>query len=147
MQLFQPSRRPGDGEDRLNASERRTVMRRALRFSLIFVLVMAAPASARQAATAKSSQAKPSAAPVNLNTASQAELEALPGVGPATAKKIIAGRPYAAVADLAKAGVAKNTIEKITPMVTVGAPAAAPAKPGATAAPPPAPAHDARPTH
>lgn len=72
------------------------------------------------------------AAQVDINSASQADLEKLPGVGEATAKKIIAGRPYQAVGDLAKAGVPKNTIQKITPMVTVG-----PAAPAAQAAPAP----------
>ena len=42
---------------------------------------------------------------IDLNKATAEELEELPGVGPATAKKIIAGRPYSKVDDLAKAGV------------------------------------------
>ena len=81
-------------------------------------------------------QAAKSAAPaakVDLNAASQAELEKLPGVGEATAKKIIAGRPYQAVGDLSKAGVPKTTIEKITPLVTAG-----PAGPARAATPAPA---------
>lgn len=60
------------------------------------------------------------AAKIDLNTASQAALERLPGVDPATAKQIIAGRPYTSVADLSKAGVPASTIEKITPLVKVG---------------------------
>ena len=115
-------------------------MRKALTWSFVLALGLAVPGFAGQAAATKTAQAKAPAAPVNLNTASQADLEALPGVGPATAKKIIAGRPYTSIADLAKAGVPRNTIEKISSMVTVGA--AAPAvtpQPAPAAAPAPAP--------
>src|SRR5579884_83556 len=64
---------------------------------------------------------KNSAQAVDLNTASAKDLESLPGVGRATAQKIIAGRPYSSVTDLSRAGVPQSTIEKITPMVTVSA--------------------------
>jgi DNA uptake protein ComE-like DNA-binding protein len=94
----------------------------------------AAPAKTRSAAA----KAAPAAGPVDLNTGTEAQLVALPGVGPATAKKIIAGRPYSSAADLARAGVPARTVTQITPLVTVGA---APARPVAPAAAPmPAPA-------
>jgi hypothetical protein len=115
-------------------------MKKTLLWSLAVLLTLALPAAAGQAAPAKATQTKAPASTVNLNTASQAELEALPGVGPATAKKIIAGRPYASVADLSKAGVPKNTIEKISSMVTVGAASSAPAAPPAPRPAPTAPA-------
>ena len=57
---------------------------------------------------------------VDINSASEQDLDKLPGVGPATAKKIIAGRPYSSVADLSRAGLKPATIQKITPMVKVG---------------------------
>jgi competence protein ComEA len=61
------------------------------------------------------------AGPVDLNTASESALEALPGVGPATVAKIVAGRPYASVDDLkAKGVVGEKTLEKLRPLVTVG---------------------------
>jgi len=85
----------------------------------------AAAAPAGQAAAAAPAKAKGKAAGmagkmVDLNTASQKDLQALPGVGAATAKKIIANRPYASAADLAKAGVPQKTIDKISGMVTAG---------------------------
>jgi competence protein ComEA len=73
---------------------------------------------------------------VDLNTATQKELEDVKGVGPATAKKIIAGRPYKSVDELKKAGLSDKQIKAIGPSVTVGAapaPAAAPAAKPATA--------------
>lgn len=77
---------------------------------------------------------------VDLNTASQKDLETLKGVGPATAKKIISSRPYASTSELSKAGLSAKTIEELKPFVTVGAqkvsPPTTPGKtPAATATP------------
>lgn len=58
---------------------------------------------------------------IDLNTASQQELEALPDIGKSSAKKIIAGRPYSSVDDLAKAGLNAKTIAALKPLATVSA--------------------------
>lgn len=51
---------------------------------------------------------------VNINTASQSELEALPGIGPVTASKIISDRPYQSAEDLLnKKVIGKAIFEKI----------------------------------
>lgn len=70
---------------------------------------------------------------VDLNSASDKELEAIKGVGPATAKKIIAGRPYKSVDELSKAGLSAKQVEALKPLVTVGSAAPAPAAPAAPA--------------
>jgi competence protein ComEA len=60
------------------------------------------------------------ASSINLNTATQRELESLRGIGPATAKRIIRNRPYASTAELSRAEVAGPIIELIGTRVTVG---------------------------
>lgn len=47
---------------------------------------------------------------ININTASSGELEALAGVGPATAGKIIAGRPYARVEELTERKIVSTKV-------------------------------------
>jgi DNA uptake protein ComE-like DNA-binding protein len=116
------------------SSFRSNRVRSMLFLALSALLLLALPGAAM---AAKAKAAATAAGPVDLNSASQKQLEDLPGVGAATAKKIIAGRPYASVQDLSKAGVSAKTIQKITPLVTVGAAPAASAAPAAkaTAAP------------
>ena len=67
---------------------------------------------------------------VDINSASQTELEAVKGVGPATAKKIIANRPYKSLDELSKAGLSAKKIESFKSSLAVGG-ALAPATPAA----------------
>lgn len=57
---------------------------------------------------------------ININTATTEELDKLPGVGPVTAQKILAGRPYQTVEDLlAKKIVGASVFSQIREQVTV----------------------------
>jgi competence protein ComEA len=60
---------------------------------------------------------------VNLNTATQEQLELLPGIGPAMAKKIIdyrTAKPFAEPMQVVRIkGIGRKTFEKLKPMLTV----------------------------
>lgn len=57
---------------------------------------------------------------VNINTATLEELETVPGIGPALAGLIVAGRPYATIEELERVrGIGPATVDGMRPFVKV----------------------------
>ncbi|MDZ4209575.1 MAG: ComEA family DNA-binding protein [Candidatus Curtissbacteria bacterium] len=57
---------------------------------------------------------------ININTASESELDKLPGIGPVTAQKIIASRPYSSPEELlSKKVVSSSVYEKIKDLISL----------------------------
>ena len=88
-------------------------MKRLLRaIAVALALTFAAPAAFAKSQPAAKSDKKTQK--LDINTASEDELKALPGIGDAYAKKIIEGRPYKAKDELVeKKIVPKATYAKI----------------------------------
>jgi competence ComEA-like helix-hairpin-helix protein len=67
------------------------------------------------------SKAKSPQGSLDLNTATERELQFIRGIGPVLAERIIAGRPYRTVDGLLKVkGIGPKKLEKIRPYVVVG---------------------------
>jgi competence protein ComEA len=87
-------------------------------------ILVGVPAPAGLAAAAAPSAGAPAGPLVNLNTATQAELESLPEVGPVTAQSILQWRSehgrFSSVDELLEVdGIGDATLGKLAPYVTV----------------------------
>jgi competence protein ComEA len=98
-----------------------------MRMLMVFLLVLglAVAAQAGQTSRGAAPAAKASAsAPVNLNTATVAQLETLPGIGKSTAERILEYREksggFKKIEDLMNVrGIGEKSFLKLKPLITV----------------------------
>ena len=103
-------------------------MTRILGALFVALTVIVLPTAAQQQPDAAAAKASASA-PVNLNTATPAQLEALPGIGAKVAERIVEYRQktggFKKVEDLMNVrGVGEKSFLKLKPLITVTPPRA-----------------------
>jgi competence protein ComEA len=94
--------------------------------SVLVLVLCAASASAQDQPRRAAAPAISASAPINLNTATAAQLDALPGVGKATAERIVEYRQknggFKKPEDLMNVkGIGEKNFLKLKPYITVGA--------------------------
>ena len=99
-------------------------------FVFVILLSVGAFAQTAPARTAPRASVEKAAAPVNLNTATVAELERLPGIGPKVAARIVDYRtkkgPFRKTEELMNVqGIGEKSFLKLRAQLTVSAPASA----------------------
>ncbi len=105
----------------------KTPLRLALTvITLIAALTFLATVTGAEKTAVDAARTSTAKAKIDINSASKAELETLPGVGPATADAIVSARPFKSVAELKDVkGIGDVRYKEIRPLVTVKAGASA----------------------
>ena len=98
-------------------------------WAALVALALLAPRAAAQEADRSSAGKSAGAAPINLNTATAAQLEALPGIGARTAALIVEYRQknggFKKIEELMNVrGIGERSFLKLKPLVTVTPPKA-----------------------
>ena len=91
-----------------------------------FLAIAVAVPAAQKPSSPKGTATATVATPINLNTATQAQLESLPGIGPGAAQRILEYRQkngnFKKIEDLMNVkGIGEKSFLKLKPLVTVAA--------------------------